>query len=476
MAETSATPDLGRPGFEAATHELGWSGAAWWANPAVMAMFFVVPAVLIPFTVSAETFWHQWKEPKVLDGEFLVIAITCLVGLMVGLLPAFLHRDSHGDGSFARVDLMYLASKGPLLLGITVISYATWFALGTLRGANLPLALVHILTGREGDFELIKGPLTPVAGVTTFMQVGVVATSIYVLRLKLGLPRSGWPLTLIVVLALLRTILYAERLAILEVASAAILTHACVRRVPKPGGARRRSSGAWSAGFVRVFPALAPIALVALFGMTEATRSWAVYYSRTQTNFASFTLSRLGGYYATAVNNSALLEQGFPQSHIPIYSTAWFWNMPGVAELLPYSLLSGTDPTAAPGPAASSPGTWLDFLGQAGNPEFNNVGMLSVVWDYGAWLAPLAFTVFGLGMAMLYRRARSGSSVALVSFACLGIAIMELPRFFYIGEGRVTPVILACLLLAAGTRHASAEKASTPDSSQWNLSKGAAWN
>lgn len=438
MTEITRKPGQGIPRIDA-QHMLSWRSAAWWANPTVLSLFIVVPFVLIPFFVPAHDFWQLWRVPKALDEGLLVVAVASLGGLLLGAMASLLRKGVGGPVAFSHVDLTYVASKAPMLFVITLAAYAAWFGIGLVRGADIGGTLVSIFSGGATNFDAIKEPLAPIAGVTSFMQVGVVAASVYVLRIKMGIPRSSWPLVVIILLSTVRAILYAERLAFLEVVSAAILTYACVRRGWQEGSSA--GGGFVSNVLVRVLPAFAPFALAILFGLTEATRSWALYYSRTGTSFADFALSRLGGYYATAVNNSALLLHSFPTEHIPFYSVAWFWNLPGVDEFLPYAI-APADPTQ----------TWIPFLEQRANPEYNNVGMLSVVWDVGPVFAPLIFFSFGLAMAIIYRRARAGSVVALVSFASLAISIMELPRYFYIGEGRATPVILACLLLAGGLR------------------------
>jgi hypothetical protein len=418
-----------------------WQSAAWWVNPLAIVSILVVPAVLIPFAIPAEVFLDLWGAPKVIDPDFLVIAVACLVGLLLGLSMVLRSpTDVRASFSADAPAVQFLARIAPKLFVITVLAYGIWLSIGIARGVNLASSFSTVVTGQATDFSAIKGPLTPVGGVTTFMQLGPVVASIYVLRHKLGMRRSRGPILILLLLSAGRALLYAERLAFLEVLSAILITSVLLTTNDRP----HQVAKARGARTVRLVPFVAPFALAGLFGVTEAGRSWASHYASTGVGFWGFIGSRLGGYYATAVNNSALLVQNFDSPHVPLYSISWFWNLPLLSSVSPFASVAGNDPTVG----------WISFLGRISNPEFNNVGMLSLVWDYGPYLAPVAFMLFGIAMAEVFNRARRGSVVAVVGYASLFVGLMDLPRYFYVGQGRAFPIIGVCLLLGVGARSA----------------------
>jgi len=410
-------------------------------NPLVLTLIWVAPAMLLPLSVSPATFMRDWHSPRFLVGSDTALVISCLTSLVIGMLLGGSRRTGIGAGAADRADddsvWLDIARIGPTLLAITVAAYAAWFAIGMARGVPPWDALSAVLHG-QGDYKNIKAAFRPVAGVTTFMQVGIPAAAIHVLRWRLGFPRSIKALVLLLVLALVRSLLYAERLALIEVALAAFVATLTltVTRVRRTRRSQRESVLKRFA--IRSFPVLAPLSLVGLFAADEAVRSWATYYSARQTDFTTFVTERLEGYYATALNNSAFLLHHVPQTGIPRYSLDWLWNFPVLSSVLPYAKVAGPDPTA----------DWLLQLGQAGNAEFNNPGGLTVYWDLGPLLAPIALGVFGYFLARLHARAKAMDPVAWVSFSCLLVSLLEFPRFFYIGLGRAFPVLVVCAYLA----------------------------
>ena len=433
----------------------------WWLNPLVLTLLWVAPAMLLPLSVSSTTFMRDWRTPRFLVGSDTVLVISCLTSLVVGMVLGASRRSGVGaraaDGRSGndRADdsvWLYVAHAGPVLLAVTVAAYAGWFAIGMSRGVPPWDALSAVLHG-QGDYKDIKAAFRPVAGVTTFMQVGVPAAAIHVLRWKLGFPRAIRALALLLGLALVRSLLYAERLALIEVALATFVATLTltVTRVRRTG--RQQPESVLKRFAIRSFPVLAPLSLVALFAAEEAIRSWATYYSARGTDFTTFVTERLEGYYATALNNSAFLLHHVPQTGVPRYTLDWLWNFPVLSSLLPYSTVAGPDPTT----------DWLVQLGQAGNAEFNNPGGLTVYWDLGPLLAPIALGFFGFFLARLHARAKAMDPVAWVAFSCVLVSLLEFPRFFYIGLGRAFPILVVCAYLALrSARLARPERRSVP--------------
>ncbi len=92
---------------------------------------------------------------------------------------------------------------------------------------------------------------------------------------------------------------------------------------------------------------------------------------------------RLVGYYATALNNGALLYSGSEQGYYPLHTAVWFYKLPF------WELLGAGFPP--PEDIAKR------MLAAYGNPEFNNTsGVFQPFLDFG----PVGGAVFaGQGWA-----------------------------------------------------------------------------
>jgi len=312
-------------------------------------------------------------------------------------------------------------------LVISLAAYAVWFGLGIARAGG-PLELLDLWRRNP---HVVKGDiLATVPGVTTLTQLAVAAVP---LALAYGLARRGSVLRALVVvafaLAAVRSVLYSERLALLELFVPALFLAAAPRRIAVPR--------------VVVY-ALAFVALAAgFFAATELRRT----YVYTHDFSVGRSTVRFLGYYLTSINNGMAVVDHYP-ARTPLYSTGDFlWRFPGLRDLrvehvpalgtvsFRYADSFGVDPEEL----------WpVAFAQQDLDYEFNVFtapGFLAA--DFG-WAALLAMLLLGLVSGRLY--ARSAESTFHRALYAMWLAgLFELMRILYFTSTRVFPAYLVFL-------------------------------
>lgn len=195
-----------------------------------------------------------------------------------------------------------------------------------------------------------------------------------------------------------------------------------------------------------LLPMLAPVLLAIVFGAFEYTRSWNDRYQQYgHVGFGEFVLLRLGGYYATASNNSAvLLTHMAPYAKLPYFTVPALWNFPIFKSLVNAHDVAGADPHH-----------WMLMLARYANPEFNNQGaILPAVADYGPVGALAWWAVIGLMLGVCHRSLRAGELHGVVLYAVVYVGLLEMGRIFYWGLGRAFPVIAGGVVIAMLLRRA----------------------
>ncbi|UUU21788.1 hypothetical protein [Streptomyces sp. DSM 40750] len=418
---------------------------SWWLQPSWPVALSVLPGVLIATSVSDASFRIWWRTPKFVTGTMAVLLLTLLAAFVAGVLLASAgassetHKRHRGYVELSPGQQRLLLHAGRLLLVLTFAGYLAWLLIGVLRG--LQLAQLFAVTRLEtGAIVEVKRLLTPVAGVTTQTQFGPMAAACLMLHQRATGKRHPVAITMLLLLATVRALVHAERLALLEVITPMIVLAAALaptrRTRPRPSSPRR-SSGDWKWALAPLF---APLLLICVFAGFEYTRSWNDYYSRQGGSYQEFIVQRLGGYYATAVNNSILLRDHMaPHLELPYYTVKFLWEFPGVSLLVDQPQLLGIEPRSG----------WKATLLLHANPEFNSEGgMLAPVVDYGGFGAVVFWIVVGYGLGRCYQALRAGHPGALLLYSVLFVGTVELARYFYWGQGRAFPGILAAVLLA----------------------------
>jgi hypothetical protein len=239
-------------------------------------------------------------------------------------------------------------------------------------------------------------------------------------------------------LALPRSYILSERLAILELIvpmTVILAAHLSIQR-----GLRR--------SVMQFIPFVSFVALVVFFGFLEYFRSWTFYRTQVTTSYPEFVLTRLAGYYTTAINNGQLVldHLNWPK-RLPYETIEAFWTAPGVEWIGLYQKLGGhTPPYARP----RSQSIFGDVMSQFGNPELNNQsGYVGGFIDYGRFGGILYFLLIGLIAGLLYRGFRQAKPFGLFLYPVVFLGILELPRYIYWSQGRTTYAWIGLLVIAA---------------------------
>jgi hypothetical protein len=408
-------------------------------HPAALLLLTIVPSLTLTWALTPQYFLDHWDAPKLFEGRHLLASAAAIA---VAAIAVHVGRGLVGSSGRERAALRLTARQlglleraGRWLFWASVLGYAAWavFAIARgLRGGDV----VDVLGGTPDSLSAIKRSyLAPVAGVTTLTQLGPIAVTCLTIVKRLDPAARVWtPLLVLGALALGRTVLYAERLALLEV----VIPAAVVWLALAPRDSWRRTPARRAA--IGLIPVWAPIALILFFGSFEYLRSWSSHYGLKEGgSYVSFTLDRLAAYYATANNNSVLLLDSDARLHrVPRYTAEWLWSFPGVADAGLYDRLAGVDVTAA----------WSDALAARANPEFNNTGgVLVPAFDFG-WVGCLVFwALAGALLGVVYQGFRNGALTAWLVYPVLFIGLLELPRLLYWPQGRAFPSIAAALVV-----------------------------
>jgi len=402
-------------------------------SPLTLVVFLYAPLLLL-YAVSSETeFATEFESRKALSWSgfaFFALAIGCFaVGAKLGDDSARA-KFARPDGGLEALTPMQRRSLAVLLEAALVVSigaYILWFTRGVIRAGGL----TELYDIWQSDPHLIKLEiLTTVPGVTTLTQLAVAAIP---LAVAYKLFQRGSAIRVLVVLvfllAILRTVLFTERLAFVELLLPIAFLVAAPRKVTVPR--------------VAVYALVFLVAAVTFFAATELRRT----YAYTNDFSVSRATTRFFGYYLTSVNNGMVVVDEYP-ARTPFYSSGEFlWQLPGVGDLrVEHVPTVGTVSLRYPDAFGIDPGSFWPaaFAAQGLDYEFNVFtapGFLAA--DFG-WAALAALFLLGLISGRLYQRTvESAFHRALYGVWLVGL--LEFMRILYFTNTRVLPAYLVFL-------------------------------
>lgn len=406
----------------------------WWLRPVPVFVGLNGITGLAALLAGPETYLSLWKTPKYFNASTALITASVLVSFCAGVWLSSLSQSGELSGdwpkavSFSRFYLLFNVS-----FWICLSAYVIWILLGISRGLSLALLKSIFL---EGTLEVytLRDSLKTVPGVTTCTQVGIATV---ILGCLIG--ASGrWrlvrgKLAILVSLALVRAVLYSERLAFLELAVPFL-----VLWVSESADWRRSPMRRWTA---RMAPLLGAAVVYVVFTLFETVRSWAIYYSSRESSLALFGFWRLVGYYVTSANNTAYLISRFPRSlGAPYFTLNLLWEFP-VSQQIVSAIFSWTH---------LDYDSYMALLARGANPEFNNFGgLLSPVVDFGI-LGGLAYWLaMGWITGCIYHLYVRKHPLGMLLYPVIFLTLTEIPRYIYWGEGRAFPALVYLFLSAA---------------------------
>lgn len=403
----------------------------WWLSPIGVLGLLIPVTLALTALLDDSDFRLQYRTPKaVTPSTIILVALATLVLAGVATLVYALARSRGKPLLPAGGVPPQLRTSCRVLFWVTMVGYLAFYIAGFARGLR-PAQVLDILISQNNYGVSLRDYFGGIPGLTTLTQCGIafMVVATYVLVRE----RDRWLVTqvvVVVVLTLLRSYVNNERLAIIEISVPAVVVLAMTARNSRHVSQRLGA---------RLGPLVLAPFLFLLFAAFEYSRSWQYFESRTDQGFWWFMLVRFAGYYATAYNNGqlGLLYEPHP-GRLPLDSLQAFWEAPVIAQLNLYGRLS-----------APVPETAGSILERFGNPEFNNPGGLMTPFvDFGLVGGFLFFVVLGVGLGFLYRSFRDGSAVGALLYPVAFTGLLDIPRYLYWTQGRVTPAVAALLAVA----------------------------
>ncbi|KVK96331.1 hypothetical protein [Burkholderia cepacia] len=384
----------------------------WWEDPARLVLIFILPLYGM---LSLSLLVNQKSIARLyFDGYYAFVGALFLLVVMATAWLATTEAESRRGPAAASVELQPRVLDFVFVLAL----FGNLMLLGGVLAR--PVLLLAFLHGEATTYVLLeqKGHFT---GLSSFTQATApyVALYFYVFKTPVkGLNRYKVYLAVLAVLTLLRSFIFAERLALIEMALPFALMVV-----------RFRLGGRFSR-LLTLGPYAAIPLLFGLFIANEYNRSWEAYYVTIYDNVFDFALERLGLYYSTALNNGAgiLSVLGWNQGH-PMFTFDWLLRFPTIG-------------------AAFQP--WLDssdaidvFLNSYADPEFNNPSGIFVHFYEWGWFGLLDAVVLGWVFGRSYAGWRNGYGAWCCAHAVLFVSMLEILRIPNLFSGRnFVPIVL----------------------------------
>ncbi|MGF6597547.1 hypothetical protein P3T23_002264 [Paraburkholderia sp. GAS448] len=374
----------------------------WWEDPARLVLFFILPLYAL---ISMNLLGGQKAIDHVYFDSFYALAGALF--LTIVMTVAALGRSA-----------IPVAQYAPAEIPVRVLDFVFALAFGgylIMMGGVLahPAIILSFFNGGASAYDLLemKGR---VVGLSTLTQatVAYVPLYFYVFRHpERGFNRYKLYLLVLGVLTLLRSFIFAERLALIEVALPFVLM--CVRFRHGP----RRSK------FLALGPVAAIVPMVGFFIANEYHRSWETYYINVYDNIFDFAIERLALYYSTALNNGAgiLSILGWGDGS-PMFTLDWLIRFPLIGEVFK--------------PMMDSSAAFDSFLSNYGDPEFNNPSGIFVHFYEWGWFALFIAAFIGWVFSKSYAGWRSGDGFWCCAHSVLLVSLLEILRIPNLFSGR----------------------------------------
>ncbi|NHC13420.1 hypothetical protein [Motilibacter deserti] len=413
-------------------------GLVWWLAPTGAALLVLPGSLYLAWAADDTRYRLAWRVPKLLTDSTVLLLLVAILLLVAGSLwPLAMARRQVLPGPWPALQpgarrLLVRAER--VLFAGTMLGYAGLLLAGVSRGVT-PAFAIQSLFG-SGSSDDLKRAFSPIAGVTTFTQLGILQVVVACLLLAAGGARGVRPrLAVVIALATLRAFALSERLALLELAlpAGAVAATALYTR-----GSRL------TRGLVLTAPLVFAPAVVGLFAASERLRSWRFYSTHGYSSFSTFITDRFSGYYATSYNNGQLSLDAAPfPGRLPYDNLIALWSAPGVEQAHAYTRLSGQDASAV----------FQTALAQQANPEFNNPGGLAAAFvDFGHTGGLVYFLLVGSLLGLAYVAFLAGRLSGLLVYPVLLTGLLDLPRYVYWTQGRVLPAFLAAAVVLVLSR------------------------
>ena len=401
----------------------------WWLSPCGLILGLLIPiflAILLlgeinspGMTVRGIRFLN-WKYSLAGIGIMLLMALMAYIGQQI---------DLKGNGDIKDRDW---ATPAWILGSVTLFAYFYWFR----QILFSPSTLLGVLTG---SIVMGRDQLSATAGVSSLANFMPAFFSLISYLLATNPERVSKKLRglaiILVALTVFRVFVWAERLALIELAVSVAVPVLCALIHKNPSRWKKLAF---------FLPLIALPLLILYFGVAEYFRSWQSDFYRGKLPFWEFVLGRFGSYYYTSLNNGVgMLEtQKWPTyqfENVLMFMHKAPWLIGAIFRY--YMELNG--------PSLSL------FLNRYADLEFNNPsGLYSVVFDVGIPWSLIYFSVIGFFSGVMYRSLLAGQARGVFFYPLCFVMLLEVYRYPYFGTSRafttIIGVFLALFLLKRG--------------------------
>lgn len=405
----------------------------WWLNPVGIYGLLLI-LVVYAYNVKDTRYIAIYRTTKYITTKYLILYFACFLLFVIGYNFAKRYIVVFGNKTrisislfdYKAIDWKEMIRTYYVLYTLTIFAYIIWFVNFGLNGGISQLMLLSNLGNLNYTLQLIHRNSSHISGITTFTELGIVVVALAIMLIKNlddihtknKIRRS---LILIIFLSVIRAFVFSERLALIEVL------------VPIGISLLENWDGHSHKVLIRLLPILGVISLLLIFGLLEYGRSWSNHYHDYYESYAEFTIDRVSGYYINAINTEcAYLTEATP-SILPYRTFEWFWKLP---------FMNTVYAAIAPINVAEK---YTSVLATSVNPEFNNPGgMLVFMTDFGLFF-PIFYIIYGFFVGRIYVRFLDGDLFGICVYPCIYLTMLELPRFFMLGQSRGLCILLGAI-------------------------------
>jgi oligosaccharide repeat unit polymerase len=403
---------------------------AWWLEPARFTLLVVLPFFLAATILGPSGFLYYGNFLNNITPYTILLGVASILAFSAGALTVTLFGPSSSQ------TLIHSARGTNALRILGVIAIVTYLIFLSPFLVNIDLVFA-LLSGNATAMYEARETAERLPGITSFMQVAVVFCSVFAaLRLD---PNYRLPtdvrliFAVLIFLVICRTLLYSERLALIEFLVALFLSQIAFRWRPS---LLRATSPLW-----------AIVALCILFALGEYFRSWQFYQYQGFDSYFQFVLVRFVGYFSTAINNATGILLNFDPLGYPANTAKWFYKMLQVL---------GAGPT-------NQADIVYQYLTTFANPEFNNVsGLYSPFIDFGLVVGLMVVMGVGAISGLLYRSFLRLQPAGLIIYPTWYVGLLDFIRIFYWGESRYIPVFVPAVCVVWFVRMSTKKQRSGP--------------
>lgn len=385
----------------------------WWIKPNTLIGFGIIPAYTvigaITGTIETTEYWLAF---------LLILSLYSGCQLISSLTPSP-KLESFSSFKFSQKTAEQLLS---LFFALSLTGYIAWFGEVIIN----PKLILSALSLSQGQIFTIRGIVETTPGISTLAQFGIAYSALYAKLLTCNTIKNKNKylcfFIIIILLTSMRSWLWSERLAIIEIICPFAITYIVHINTSKS-----------TARILRLFPIVALTLVYSIFSIFEYFRSWR-HYSETHDNFFSFTLERFINYYSSSVENGVgFLQWQDSPSYDGTFLLTFIHRLPYIGELLRTGVDAGK--------------SFHSYLYCCANPEFNLASWPFLISsDIGVPLSLLFFFAIGLLFGMAYN-GFTKSKPSFIYYPVIYVSILELLRQHYIHNPRLTYVLIGAIIV-----------------------------